>query len=90
MKETCANRSTSAGSDEDIQAVLVAARANGRGAPPMKVHGHFPDQHRANMAQKVSFDETSSSNVVAEVQVPSHRAKIGRGVTPHPSPIVIV
>jgi hypothetical protein len=30
----------------------------------MKVYGHLRDQHSVNMAQRVSFDETSPSNVV--------------------------
>jgi hypothetical protein len=34
------------------------------GALAMKVYGHLRDQHSVNMAQRVSFDETSPSNVV--------------------------
>ena len=30
----------------------------------MKVYGHLRDQHSVNMAQRVSFDETSPGNVV--------------------------
>jgi integrase len=35
------------------------------GALAMKVYGHLRDQHSVNMAQRVSFDETSPNNVVA-------------------------
>ena len=34
------------------------------GALAMKVYGHLRDQHSVNMAQRVSFDESSPSNVV--------------------------
>jgi hypothetical protein len=34
------------------------------GALAMKVYGHLRDQHSVNMAQRVSFEETSPSNVV--------------------------
>ena len=34
------------------------------GALAMKVYGHLRDQHSVNMAQRVSFDETTPNNVV--------------------------